>query len=43
MQGYMAAPEKRGRGFMIAAVANVGLLVMSLVGIVQAWIAVHAT
>jgi len=43
MQGYMVAPEKRGRGFLIAGVANVGLLLMSFIGIVQAWIAVHAT
>jgi hypothetical protein len=43
MQGYMAAPEKRGRGFMIAGIANLGLLIMSLVGIVLAWMAVHAT
>jgi hypothetical protein len=39
----MVAPEKRGRGFLIAGVANVGLLLMSFIGIVQAWIAVHAT
>ena len=43
MQGYMAAPEKRGRGFMVAGLANLGLLIMSVVGIVQAWMAVHAT
>ncbi len=43
MQGYMAAPEKRGRGFMVAGLANLSLLIMSVVGIVQAWMAVHAT
>jgi glutathione S-transferase len=42
MSGYMAAPDKRGTGFLIALVANLGLLILSLVGIVQAWIAVHA-
>jgi glutathione S-transferase len=42
MNGYMAAPDKRGTGFLVALLANLGLLILSLVGIVQAWIAVHA-
>jgi glutathione S-transferase len=42
MNGYMAAPDKRGTGFLVALIANLGLLILSLVGIVQAWIAVHA-
>jgi glutathione S-transferase len=43
MQGYMAAPDKRGRGFVVAGIANLALSLMAIVGIVQAWIAVHAT
>jgi glutathione S-transferase len=42
LQGYMAAPEKRGTGFMITSLATAGLLVLSLIGIVQAWMAVTA-
>jgi glutathione S-transferase len=42
MNGYMAAPDKRGTGFGVALLANLGLLILSLVGIVQAWMAVHA-
>ena len=42
MQGYMADPDKRGTGFMISAVANLALLILSLIGLVQAWMAVHA-
>ena len=42
LQGYMAAPEKRSTGFLITTVANAGLLILSIVGIVQAWIAIHA-
>jgi glutathione S-transferase len=33
--GYMAAPEKRGTGFMIAGIALIGLLICALVGIVM--------
>jgi hypothetical protein len=42
MQGYMAAPEKRSMGFLITLLATTGLLIMAVIGIVQAWIAVHA-
>ncbi|HUO97437.1 MAG TPA: MAPEG family protein [Rhizomicrobium sp.] len=42
MTGYMAAPDKRSTGFLIALIANLGLLILSLVGIVQAWIAASA-
>jgi glutathione S-transferase len=43
MNGYMAAPENRSTGFLISALAVVGLLIMSIVGVVMAWIAVTAT
>ena len=33
--GYMAAPEKRSNGFLIAGLALVGLLICALVGIVM--------
>jgi glutathione S-transferase len=42
LQGYMAAPEKRSTGFLITIVATAGLLVLSIIGIVQAWMAVNA-
>ncbi|HXC57269.1 MAG TPA: MAPEG family protein [Rhizomicrobium sp.] len=42
MQGYMAAPDKRSTGFLITSLATLGLLILSVIGIVQAWIAVHA-
>jgi len=40
--GYMSAPEKRSAGFLISLVSTVGLLVLSIVGIVQTWVAVTA-
>ncbi len=40
--GYMASPEKRSAGFLISFAATVGLLVLSIVGIVQTWIAITA-
>jgi glutathione S-transferase len=43
MQGYMAAPEKRGTGFLITSLATAGLLILSIIGIVQAWMAVSAS
>jgi glutathione S-transferase len=43
MTGYMAAPEKRETGFMIAAIALLALLILSIVGIVQSWIALSGT
>lgn len=42
MQGYMAAPNKRGTGFMITSLATLGLLILSIWGLVQSWMAVHA-
>jgi glutathione S-transferase len=42
MTGYMAAPEKRETGFMTAAVALLALLILSIVGIVQSWMALNA-
>jgi glutathione S-transferase len=43
MTGYMAAPEKRSMGFSISALAVIGLLIMTLVGIVMQWNALQAT
>jgi len=43
INGYMAAPEKRETVFTIAAIALLGLLILSIVGIVQDWMAVSAT
>ena len=40
--GYMTAPEKRGAGFLISLTATLGLLVLSVVGIVQTWAALTA-
>jgi hypothetical protein len=34
----MAEAAKRSRGFLIAGIALVGLLVLSIVGIVHAWL-----
>jgi glutathione S-transferase len=36
--GYMADPAKRSLGFNIGAAAVLGLLVLSIVGIVHAWL-----
>ncbi len=43
MQGYMAAPEKRELGFGITMLATLALLILSIVGIVQNWIAISAS
>lgn len=37
MTGYMADPTKRGLGFGIAALAQLALVVLAIVGIVTAW------
>ena len=37
--GYMAAPEKRGPGFGISILASLGLLILSVYGLMVAWIA----
>jgi hypothetical protein len=42
MTGYMAAANKRGTGFSIAGIAIIGLLIMSIAGIVMAWNALNA-
>ncbi len=42
LQGYMASPDKRGTGFTITSLATLGLLILSVIGLVQAWIAVSA-
>lgn len=42
LRGYMAAPDKRGTGFLITILSTLGLLILSLIGIVQSWMAVHA-
>ncbi|HEY4942006.1 MAG TPA: MAPEG family protein [Rhizomicrobium sp.] len=42
MTGYMAAPEKRSTGFLIAGIATLGLLILSIIGVVQAWMAATA-
>jgi glutathione S-transferase len=43
MTGYMAEAGKRSTGFLISGIALVGLLVLSVVGVVNAWLAVSAT
>jgi glutathione S-transferase len=43
MQGYMAAPDKRGTGFLVGIIATAALLIMSVIGIVQSWGAVTAS
>ncbi|MGH6870971.1 MAG: MAPEG family protein [Rhizomicrobium sp.] len=42
MQGYMAAPEKRGPGFGIASLATLALLILAVIGIVMDWNAITA-
>ncbi|MBU6298433.1 MAG: MAPEG family protein [Alphaproteobacteria bacterium] len=37
MNGYMADPDKRGAGFGIATTAQLGLLIVAIIGIVQSW------
>ena len=36
--GYMAEAAKRSSGFLIAGIALLGLLVLSIVGIIHAWL-----
>jgi hypothetical protein len=38
----MEAPDKRSTGFLISLAATVGLLVLSIIGIVQTWIVITA-
>jgi uncharacterized MAPEG superfamily protein len=42
LQAYMSSPDKRSLGFLIGTVANLGLLVLSIIGIVQTWLTVTA-
>ena len=36
--GYMAQAAKRSSGFLIAGIALLGLLILSIIGIVHAWL-----
>jgi len=40
LRGYMQEPGKRSTGFLITLVGTVGLLVLSIIGIVQTWIVI---
>lgn len=42
MQGYMAAPSKRSMGFLVTSVATLGLLILTIIGLVQAAMAINA-
>ncbi len=39
---YMADPSKRGTGFLIAGIALLGLLITTIIGLVQAFLALNA-
>jgi glutathione S-transferase len=43
MQIYMTNPQKRGPGILIGMLAVVGLLILTIIGIVQDWSALSAT
>jgi uncharacterized membrane protein YecN with MAPEG domain len=43
MQAYLTDPSKRGTGFLIGSIASLGLLILSIIGIVQTWMALSAT
>jgi glutathione S-transferase len=40
--GYMAEAGKRSMGFLITIVATAGLLILTIIGIVNAWMAITA-
>jgi glutathione S-transferase len=40
--GYMAEAAKRSSGFLIAGIALIGLLILSIIGIVHAWLVTRA-
>ena len=40
--GYMQEAKKRGPGFGIASLATIGLLILSIWGVVASWIAATA-
>jgi glutathione S-transferase len=42
LQGYMSAPAKRSAGFMISLAGTVGLLILSIIGIIQTWMVLTA-
>ena len=42
LRGYMEAPHKRSTGFLISLAATVGLLVLSIIGIVHTWVVITA-
>src|ERR1700744_3606203 len=42
MQAYLADTAKRSAGFGITLIASLGLLVLSVIGVVMAWMAVTA-
>jgi len=39
---YMADPSKRGFGFMVAGIALLGLLITTIIGLVQTFLALNA-
>jgi len=41
LRAYMADPAKREVGFLVGAVAVIGLLVLSIIGIVHAWLSLR--
>lgn len=43
LRGYMAAPDKRSNGFLITALATLGLLILSIWGIVSAFLVLNAS
>ncbi len=42
LRGYMESPAKRSAGFLISLAGSLGLLVLSIIGIVQTWVAITA-
>ena len=42
LRGYMVAPAKRSTGFLISILATVGLLVISIIGVVRTWMVLTA-
>jgi glutathione S-transferase len=42
MRGYLAAAEKRSNGFLITSLATLGLLILSVWGLITTWMAVNA-
>lgn len=43
MQIYMSEPQKRGPGILIGMLGVLGLLVLTIIGLVQDWTALSAT